>query len=323
MIEEKDFPGYFLIVHDIVDVRARAGHPLPGPGLGGQLGGLLRARHHRGRPDPLQAALRAVPLRARATRSRTSTSTSTPTGARRSSSRSTTRYGRHNAAQVANVISYRPQIGGSRHGEGARLLHRAAGRLVASRSTHAVGDRSRQCDDRRPRRPRSPVGRALAEQLLKAPRHLGIHSGGMVLTERPVGEVCPIERGRMDEPHRAAVGQGRLRVDGAGEVRPARASACSAPSSTRFDLVASTTGGALGRSSTHAQGGAGGLRHALPGRLDRGLPGREPGPDRHPAPAAAARFYDLVDRDRADPPRPDPGRRRAPLHPPARPAGRR
>ena len=31
-----------------------------------------------------------------------------------------------------------------------------------------------------------------------APRHLGIHSGGMVLTERPIGEVCPIERGRMD-----------------------------------------------------------------------------------------------------------------------------
>ena len=39
----------------------------------------------------------------------------------------------------------------------------------------------------------------LANQLLKAPRHLGIHSGGMVLTERPVGEVCPIERGRMDD----------------------------------------------------------------------------------------------------------------------------
>ena len=38
----------------------------------------------------------------------------------------------------------------------------------------------------------------LADQLLRAPRHLGIHSGGMVLTERPVGEVCPIERGRMD-----------------------------------------------------------------------------------------------------------------------------
>ncbi len=38
----------------------------------------------------------------------------------------------------------------------------------------------------------------LTTQLLKAPRHLGIHSGGMVLTERPVGEVVPIEHARMD-----------------------------------------------------------------------------------------------------------------------------
>src|SRR5690606_28767780 len=38
----------------------------------------------------------------------------------------------------------------------------------------------------------------LASELLKAPRHLGIHSGGMVLTERPVGEVVPIEHARME-----------------------------------------------------------------------------------------------------------------------------
>jgi error-prone DNA polymerase len=38
---------------------------------------------------------------------------------------------------------------------------------------------------------------ALAEELMGAPRHLGIHSGGMILTERPIGEVCPIERARM------------------------------------------------------------------------------------------------------------------------------
>ncbi|KIP53918.1 DNA polymerase III subunit alpha [Leucobacter komagatae] len=38
----------------------------------------------------------------------------------------------------------------------------------------------------------------LAGELKGAPRHLGIHSGGMVLTERPVGEVCPIEHARMD-----------------------------------------------------------------------------------------------------------------------------
>ncbi|HET8779924.1 MAG TPA: error-prone DNA polymerase, partial [Agromyces sp.] len=38
----------------------------------------------------------------------------------------------------------------------------------------------------------------LAEQVLTFPRHLGIHSGGMVLTDRPVGEVVPIEHARME-----------------------------------------------------------------------------------------------------------------------------
>ena len=34
--------------------------------------------------------------------------------------------------------------------------------------------------------------------MLTFPRHLGIHSGGMVLTDRPVGEVCPIEHARKE-----------------------------------------------------------------------------------------------------------------------------
>src|SRR5699024_10382898 len=36
-----------------------------------------------------------------------------------------------------------------------------------------------------------------ATEIMGAPRHLGIHSGGMVLTDRPVGEVVPIEHARM------------------------------------------------------------------------------------------------------------------------------
>ena len=74
---------------------------------------------------------------------------------------------------------------------------------------------------RRARHPAAVTG--LAEELLTFPRHLGIHSGGMVLTARPVGEVCPIEPARMENRTVAAVGQGRLRLDGAGQVRPARA----------------------------------------------------------------------------------------------------
>src|SRR5690606_15310464 len=37
---------------------------------------------------------------------------------------------------------------------------------------------------------------ALAREVERAPRHLGIHSGGMVICDRPIVEVCPVERGR-------------------------------------------------------------------------------------------------------------------------------
>jgi error-prone DNA polymerase len=37
----------------------------------------------------------------------------------------------------------------------------------------------------------------LAERMLRLPRHLGIHSGGMVMCDRPVIEVCPVEWARM------------------------------------------------------------------------------------------------------------------------------
>ncbi|MGH9133307.1 MAG: OB-fold nucleic acid binding domain-containing protein, partial [Ilumatobacteraceae bacterium] len=39
----------------------------------------------------------------------------------------------------------------------------------------------------------------LAAEVEDAPRHLGIHSGGMVICDRPVIEVCPVEWGRMEK----------------------------------------------------------------------------------------------------------------------------
>jgi error-prone DNA polymerase len=39
---------------------------------------------------------------------------------------------------------------------------------------------------------------ALATEVEGFPRHLGIHSGGMVICDRPVVEVCPVEWGRME-----------------------------------------------------------------------------------------------------------------------------
>ncbi|RAE29743.1 error-prone DNA polymerase, partial [Burkholderia multivorans] len=43
----------------------------------------------------------------------------------------------------------------------------------------------------------------VAGDLLGSPRHLGIHSGGMILADRPIGEVVPIEHATMD--HRTVV----------------------------------------------------------------------------------------------------------------------
>ncbi|WP_134765830.1 error-prone DNA polymerase [Nocardioides sp. 1609] len=105
-------------------------------------------------------------------------------------------YGRRNAAQVANVIGYRPRMAVR---DAAKALGHSQGqqdawsKQIDGWKSVVAGD---QGDPTAHDVPASVV--ALAEELMGAPRHLGIHSGGMVLTERPIGEVCPIERARMD-----------------------------------------------------------------------------------------------------------------------------
>jgi len=103
------------------------------------------------------------------------------------------KYGRDYAAQVANVITYRP---------------RSAVRDIAKAFGFATGQQdawSKHLDGWS----RTIAGDAVAElgipvpvvelasELLGFPRHLGIHSGGMVLCHRPVTEVVPVEWGRM------------------------------------------------------------------------------------------------------------------------------
>ncbi|MFD1949053.1 error-prone DNA polymerase [Nocardioides aestuarii] len=103
-------------------------------------------------------------------------------------------YGRRNAAQVANVITYRPRMAVR---DAAKALGHSPGQQDAW-SKQVDGWSSVVSADEDPSHEIPPPVVALAEQLMGAPRHLGIHSGGMVLTEQPIGEVCPIERARMD-----------------------------------------------------------------------------------------------------------------------------
>ncbi|UDY36994.1 error-prone DNA polymerase [Dermatobacter hominis] len=112
------------------------------------------------------------------------------------------RYGRSHTAQVANVITYRSR---SAVRDAAKALGFAAGQQdawskeldrwggVPSPGGSGVDGGAAERDVSIP----GPV-LALAERFQDLPRHLGIHSGGMVICDRPVVEVCPTEWARME-----------------------------------------------------------------------------------------------------------------------------
>ncbi len=102
------------------------------------------------------------------------------------------KYGRRNAAQVANVIQYRPKFAVR---DMAKALGHSPGQQDAwSKQVERWGAVISSDDHDIPQNVVE-----LAQQVMKFPRHLGIHSGGMVLTKRPVGEVVPIEHARMKD----------------------------------------------------------------------------------------------------------------------------
>ncbi|NLF03519.1 MAG: error-prone DNA polymerase [Actinomycetales bacterium] len=237
VIETLGFPGYFLIVHELVDFCRERGILVQGRGSAANsavcfaLGitavdavrhGLLFERflapERDGPPDidiDIESARREEVIQ-----------------------HVFEVHGRRHAAQVANVISYRSR---SAVRDAARALGhdvgqqdawsksierwgtlkapeprtpwwqgsaRADGVTTGEPSAFARGDElvSSDTHDVVPaRRPPSATDLAeipapvidLADRMLRLPRHLGIHPGGMVLCDRPVIEVCPVEWARM------------------------------------------------------------------------------------------------------------------------------
>lgn len=103
------------------------------------------------------------------------------------------RYGRKCAAQVANTISYRPR---SAIRDAAKALGYEEGQVEAwLRSVeHKVPAKADAGAGYEPAGYEADVPAAvadLASRMQRLPRHLGIHPGGMVLCDRPVIDVCP------------------------------------------------------------------------------------------------------------------------------------
>jgi error-prone DNA polymerase len=102
------------------------------------------------------------------------------------------RYGRDRAAQVANVVTYQAR---SAVRDMGRALGYAPGQLDAwSRQVDAWGPIEATVEHDIPDQVME-----LARQVQRFPRHLGIHSGGMVICDRPVVEVCPVEWATMKD----------------------------------------------------------------------------------------------------------------------------
>jgi error-prone DNA polymerase len=196
VIERLGFPGYFLIVHDIVEFCGRENILCQGRGSAANsavcfaigITSVDPVAHHLlferflsdGRDGPPDIDLDIEHRRREEVIQYVYRS-----------------YGRDRAAQVANVITYRP-----------RLALRDAGRALGFTPAQsdawvrrigpgpAVDGEALSAAEGDPDDPPAAVIE-LAAQMQRLPRHLGIHSGGMVICDRPVGEVCPVEWARM------------------------------------------------------------------------------------------------------------------------------
>jgi error-prone DNA polymerase len=201
MIEQLGFPGYFLIVWDIVEFCRRADIYCQGRGSAANSAvcyaigitkadavslGLLFERflspERDGPPDidlDIEAGRREEVIQY-----------------------VYQRYGRDRTAQVANVITYQAR---SAVRDMGRALGYSPGQLDAwSKQVDAWGFGAQVAQGGGPESDKGPVEAAveheipeqvmeLACQVQRFPRHLGIHSGGMVICDRPVVEVCPVE----------------------------------------------------------------------------------------------------------------------------------
>ncbi len=188
IIEEKGFPGYFLIVHDIVEFCRRADILCQGRGSAANsavcfaLGitnvdavamGLLFERFL----SPAREGYPDIDLDIESGRREEVIQYVYQT------------YGRGCAAQVANVITYRPR-------SAVRDVAKALG--FSPGQQDAWSKRIERWNGAPAVEGMPPQVGALATQLLGFPRHLGIHSGGMVICDRPVSEVVPVEWARME-----------------------------------------------------------------------------------------------------------------------------
>ncbi|AWB81326.1 error-prone DNA polymerase [Corynebacterium yudongzhengii] len=179
VIEQLNFPGYFLIVCDLVDFCARANILCQGRGSAANSAvcfslGITNA-------EPIGAGLLFERFLSPERDGPPDIDIDIESGRREEVIQYVyATHGRERAAQVANVITYRRK--------GA--LRDATRALGYPRGVEDAWSKGLSA-------PPQDVAE-LAAQFERHPRHLGIHSGGMVICDRPIADVVPTEWARME-----------------------------------------------------------------------------------------------------------------------------
>ncbi|MFL6126978.1 error-prone DNA polymerase, partial [Actinophytocola sp.] len=194
IIEELNFPGYFLVVWDIVDFCRR--NDIYAQGRGSAANSAVCYALGITNADPVRWNLLFERFLAPERDGPPDIDVDIESDRREEAIQYVyAKHGRRHAAQVANVITYRAK-------SAVRDMAKALGYSTGQQDAWA-----RQIDrwgpvakvDPGEEHPIPDDVLAFAARIGDAPRHLGIHSGGMVICDRPVSEVVPVEHARMKD----------------------------------------------------------------------------------------------------------------------------
>lgn len=181
MVEALGFPGYFLIVSDIADFCTS--HGILAQGRGSSANSAICYALGITNVDPVAAGLLFERFLSPERDGPPDIDLDIESGRREEVIQYCyTRYGRDRAAQVANVITYRTK-GALR--DAARALGYPQGRIDRWMNSRLATPEDIPHDVR-----------TVADMLKGHPRHLGIHSAGMVICDRPIADVVPVEWAR-------------------------------------------------------------------------------------------------------------------------------
>ncbi|WP_309025902.1 DNA polymerase III subunit alpha [Pelagicoccus enzymogenes] len=202
VIAKLGFSGYFLIVWDLVNFCRDNG--IMAQGRGSAANSVVCFCLEITPVDPVGAGLLFERFLNEERRSWPDIDIDLPSGERREQviQEVYRRYGRHGAAMTANVITYRRKSAtrevGKVLGFEEEFLGRFSSLFGSHNYEHGVGfEEQLEKSGIAKEHPRAKALSALCVQVLGLPRHLGQHSGGMVICQGDLDTVVPLEPASM------------------------------------------------------------------------------------------------------------------------------